>query len=299
VRFYVGRDQLSAKKVKTRRGIANVVYTISANDQVPFVADPTSLAQWGRREVLTEVSNAEDSATAQAFGQIILDGNKDEVLSATFKVLPDHEGRTVFVDYDLGDWVWLEGSAGLEGMYRILALSITVDEDGLEDVELTVESSLQVRLVQLQKQFERETGASMRINTELQIGNKDSGGGVSGLTKFTKADVDLGILDPLVNYTWFTVTGVPKRTMIWRMIITSGGSIDWAFQIRSEPAGGGELMFEAIGIGDTEYHCSWPWVFENQDDPQSAQLYIGVRNIAGATSQFTLVDMRGESLSST
>lgn len=299
VRFFVGRNVLQAEKVRTRRAIANVVYTISANEQVPFVQDPVSLAQWGRREVLAEVGNAQDSTTAQSFGQIILDANKEEVLTATFQVDPNTPGRVVFEDYDVGDWVWLDSDdLGLEGSYRILAIGYEVSEDGAERAELTVESQLEVRLVQLQKQFERETGSTMRLNSELQIGNTATGGaGAGGLNEWSKSNVDLGTLAPLPGYTWGTITGVPKRAMVWRLTITSGGSLNWSFQITSRPNGGGDLMFEAVGIGDTEYVCSWPWVYKNTDDPQSAQMYIGVRNIAGATSQFTLAEMRGETLS--
>ena len=297
VRFWVGLDQLTAKKTKTRRGISNVVYTVSANEQVPFVTDPTSLADWGRREVLSEVSNAQDSVTAQHFGQIILDANKEEVFSATFKVLPDQPGRVVFQDYDVGDWVWISGEVGLEGVYRIVAIGFKVDENGYEDLEITVESALEIRLIQLQKQFERETGASMRIQTELQLGSRLGSGGGGELNDFGSSNIDLGTLEPLGTYTWFTITGVPKRALILRMRVTSGGSINWGLQIRSEPNGGGELMFEAVGIGSTEYNCSWPWVFKNTEDPAASQMHVGIRNISGAPSLFTIAELRGEVLS--
>lgn len=298
VRFFVGSSQLTNEIVRARRSISNVVYTISANEQVPFVQDPISMAQWGRRELLAEVANAQDSTTAQRFGQLILDQVNDEVLSFSFKVLPEAEGASVFADYDVGDYVYIDSLViGLSGKYQVMAITLKIDADGNEDLELTLNSMLQLRLIQLQRQFERETGATLRTTSELQVGNTGGGGGSSGLSKFSKADVDLGIHAPGPIYTWFTITGVPKRGMQWRFELNSGGSINWAVQVRSKNNGEGELMFEAVGIGDVDYSCSWPWVYENQDDPPTAQMYIGIRNISGATSQFTLVDMRGEQFS--
>lgn len=297
VRFFITESQITNVVKRTRRGIANTVYTVAANEAVPFVQDAASAAKWGRRELLVQTANARDSGTAQTFGRILLNTTKDELVSFTIKVRPDSPGREVFIDYDVGDWVWVEGQdVSLSDAFKVQAIAFAVDEDGNEDLELTMAAKRNLRLVEIQKRFEREAGSSLRVESELIIGNKSTGGGAAGLTKISVSEVDLGSHAPASDYTWLTVLGATARMMVVRFQITSGGSLNWAVQVNSKAGGLGERMFEAVGIGSTEYNCSWPWWYENQEDPQQSEMYIGIKNIAGALSAFTLVDLRAESL---
>lgn len=299
VKFWVGESELVNIVKRDRKGIASVVYTVAANQAVPFVQDAASEAKWGRREFLAETANAQDSLTAQQFGQILLQTTKDELLGFTIKVRADTTDKTVFVDYDVGDWVWIESTySALSTAFQVQAISLKVDKDGFEDLELTLQSRREARIIALQKKFERESGSSIRVESDLIIGNRSSGGGTGGLQEIGVSNVDLGIHSPAADYTWYTVIGLATRFMGVRLQITSGGSINWAFQINSKANGLGNRMFEAVGIGTTEYNCSWPWWFKNEEDPQLEEIYIGVKNIAGGASQFTLVNLHAEQLSS-
>lgn len=299
VRFFITESQITNVVTRSRRGIANTVYTVASNQAVPFVADAASQVKWGRRELLVETANARDSIAAQTFGAILLKTTKDELLSFSIKVRPDSPGREVFIDYDVGDWIWIEGDVEwLSDAFQVQAIAFAVNEDGDEELELTMAAKRNLRLIELQKKFERESGSSTRVESELILGNRNQGsGGTAGLSKISISNVEIDTLSPLAEYTWYTVLGAAQRMLVWRFTVTSGGSLNWAIQVNSKADGSGERMFEAVGIGDTEYTLSWPWVFENQEDPAQSEIYIGVKNIEGGASLFTLVDLRAENLS--
>lgn len=115
------------------------------------------------------------------------------------------------------------------------------------------------------------------------------------VTKFAFADLALATdLLSAPDYTWVPIDGVATRGLVWRMTVVAAGSLSWALQVNSLPNGVGEVMFEAVGITVAEYSCSWPWVFENHEDPADDKLYLGIRNISPGTATFTLTDLRGD-----
>lgn len=91
----------------------------------------------------------------------------------------------------------------------------------------------------------------------------------------------------------FVYTTIPafRRGLVWRLDIDAGSATTWGFRVTSLPDGAGELMFEALGIGQALYHCSWPWMFENHGD--AAEMHIGVTTSGGPTT-VTLLDVRAE-----
>lgn len=95
-------------------------------------------------------------------------------------------------------------------------------------------------------------------------------------------------LAPLPDYSWTSVAGVGALSLVYRFQVGSSSSINWAVRVTSLPDGDGDPMFEAVGIGDTVYQCSWPWIY---DTAGSTDLYIGIRNIAGAASDFSLATL--------
>lgn len=112
------------------------------------------------------------------------------------------------------------------------------------------------------------------------------GGGGGSLSKVALGPVTLFTgLAPALDYSWTSVSGLAPLALVYRFYVASSSSINWAVRVTSAPSGGGDLMFEAVGIGTTIYRCSWPWLY---DTGGASDLYIGIRNIAGFATDFTL-----------
>lgn len=132
-----------------------------------------------------------------------------------------------------------------------------------------------------------EPGTPVRLETAT--------GGGGSLSEIELGPVVLATAlapDP-TDFTWSTVT-VAKRALVWRFYVSTSSTIQWSVRVTSEPDGAGELMFEAVGIGDTIYQCSWPWLFENHVG--GSGFYVGVRNHNGLPSDFTLATLRAVAL---
>lgn len=113
-------------------------------------------------------------------------------------------------------------------------------------------------------------------------------GGGGSLSQLAVGPVSLfTALAPGTDYSWTTVSGLAALALVWRFQVSSSSSINWAVRVTSGVDGTGDLMFEAVGIGETVYQCSWPWVYATT----GANLNIGVRNIGGLPSDFTLVSL--------
>lgn len=135
--------------------------------------------------------------------------------------------------------------------------------------------------------------ALVKPEPKTLIALQTAGGGGGG-TAIALGPVSLfTALDPLPDYSWTSVTGLSALALVYRFQVASSSTISWAVQVRTAPAGGGELAFEAVGIGETIYDCSWPWVY---DTAGPTDLFIGIRNISGLPSDFNLVELRAVGL---
>lgn len=94
----------------------------------------------------------------------------------------------------------------------------------------------------------------------------------------------------------YTYTSIPafKRGLVYRFTVTSSGSTQWALRVSGLGNDTGELFFQAVGIGELEYQCSWPWMYENGDNPQVSTLHLGIDNLANDGSTFQLTHLRAE-----
>lgn len=169
VRFFVSSDQLSRSLKRSRKSIRNVAYVDdSKNPNVSVATDATSITQWGRREVYSKVQTSASETANTAIAQNIVDQNKDETRSITFKV-GSRVGRQEFVDYNPGDSVYLDTDEEEQtGVFRVMAISVQVDADQKVDVELTTVGTFARRLEALAAQFSRLTGQDQSL-TKSQL----------------------------------------------------------------------------------------------------------------------------------
>lgn len=161
IRFQVGHDQVSFGRQRSRREIRNALYVESGDGDIGDPAvDSLSVSTWGRRELYMKASDAPSYVEATEFGIKALPLTRSEAAQVNLSVLPDHENRYVFFDYDVGDWVGAESDdPRVTGDYRILAISCSVDDSGRTTVELGCQTLMQYQLKKLARAIESGGGA--------------------------------------------------------------------------------------------------------------------------------------------
>lgn len=174
VRFYVGKNQILNQVTRDRKNIANVVYVNRPDSFTTEVVDEDSLATWTRREAFVQAPNATDNTAIQRFAELLLANNKDQLVSIAIKITPD-TGTRPLTDFDVGDFIWCESPDGvLDGSYKVTAISVSVDDTGNEDWELTLVSNLELKLIQIQRKINQTTQASLAGATNIDTSPPDT-----------------------------------------------------------------------------------------------------------------------------
>lgn len=113
------------------------------------------------------------------------------------------------------------------------------------------------------------------------------------LERILITELDLGTWDTGTGYHWTAVPGVARFGFLARVYVRTSIATTWSLMLRTQPAGGGDVVLEAPGIGKLTHELGWPVWWVNGDTPQTDTLYIGVANSSGATSTFTLTRLEG------
>lgn len=155
--FFEG-NTLTKSRTRVRTDIRNVIIVRDVNGVESIAVSTESIKAWNRREKLEDRDpNVTDAARRNAIAQNYLDQQKDEQSEWVITVPYGETGRMPYVDYDLGDWIGIGGfddnGVSKVDAYRVLAITVQVNEDGLTTVELTLQSKIQALLVQLQRQL--------------------------------------------------------------------------------------------------------------------------------------------------
>lgn len=165
--FFEGAVE-TIERSRTRDEIGNFVVTMDENGSTSLALDTTSVARWNQRELLnTQNQNVTDPARRAAVNQVVLEQHNNEKDQWTIAVPADRPGFMPFIDYDIGDWIGISRynpyGASTVDPFRVMALTVKV-EDNVETVELTLQSTLELR----QKQLEARLTAILNQITHLQ-----------------------------------------------------------------------------------------------------------------------------------
>lgn len=167
VRFQVAHDQISFSRNRHRSEIHNVLYVEAANGDIGYPAptDSGSTTTWGRRETYLKAPDASDATAALVFGSKAIPTMRGEQAEVNITVIPDHVDRVVFFDYDVGDWIGVTANDSRlygvnNGAYRVMAISISVDDSAMSTVQLTCQTVLDYKLARLQKAIASGGGAA-------------------------------------------------------------------------------------------------------------------------------------------
>jgi hypothetical protein len=139
-----GLDCAAKTRTRARNQITTSVGGENADGHEISASSPTFIAQWGQREAWYQTAVQVDPvsmayATASALAQ-----NETEVLSWTLTLTPNITGKTVFKNFDVGDWLGLEepNFSAIDDI-RVTGIAVAVDSTGNETHELTLVSYIQ------------------------------------------------------------------------------------------------------------------------------------------------------------
>lgn len=159
--FFEG-NTITKSRSRLRSEIRNVIVVRDVKLNESVAADAASIAKWGRREAYSEATqNVTDAPRRNAMAGIYLEQRKDEKSQWTIEVPAQLPGRKPFIDYDIGDWIGIstfqpDGTSVVDA-YRVMAITVQVDSNGYARVELTLQSILENRQKQLERELTRLT----------------------------------------------------------------------------------------------------------------------------------------------
>lgn len=146
-----------------------------------------------------------DSFTRATAGALVSDYQQASP-TTLFRITSNEDGIRPFLDYREGDWVGISRHTGNGyDTFRIMAISVSVDSDNVETVQLTLVNVIQARLDQLTKTIEKITP----INPQIA--------GKSGPPQSAALTVQKSTLGQLANVT------AAKPVVGSTLVYTSGG----------------------------------------------------------------------------
>lgn len=159
--FHEEGSQLFRERTRTREDIANYIVGKNAVGDYAIVKDDDSISKYQRRELFITAGQSEDLTSTGSLISTTLESVKDENSSWRIKVAPDQPGRQVFIDYGVGDWIGIENpETGNIDAWKVVGIAISVDEEGNTDLELTLQSRLELLAEKLKFQIEKLGGSS-------------------------------------------------------------------------------------------------------------------------------------------
>ena len=114
-----------------------------------------TVSTYGRREQFLDLNNVSSQTKAERYANKMMKRSADPTDGATLEVTDD--GVKPYIDYGIGDYVWVIDKTGDRVKYRVRALTVTADGDGNVRVvpELgTVQANLDDRLRKALKRLE-------------------------------------------------------------------------------------------------------------------------------------------------
>jgi hypothetical protein len=192
--FREARDESAKTRTRTRATIANLIGVQNADGRTVTTSDSTSIANWAQREAWlsagVQVTEQDIAIVASASVQ----QTAGEQLAWTMQIIPNVAGKTVFRDFQVGDWVGLERpDYSAVDAVRVIAIAVSVDSTGIETHELTLVSYI----AWLQEQFtyiqQKMGGNLLSVNGTTQV----AGGVTSRVTPTVFAPTLAGLGDVL------------------------------------------------------------------------------------------------------
>lgn len=156
--FYEEESQLDKQRSRSYQGVANYLVGSTATGEYAVETDLPSIEGYQQREELVSDSiSATDIPSLHTNLKNQLETRKDGTSSWSVKVAHDIEGKRLYEDYQLGDWVGVQ-SSGISSQvdtWRIAAISVQVSGDNDPDIELTLNAKLDPFWIKLNRKVEK------------------------------------------------------------------------------------------------------------------------------------------------
>ena len=173
------RDETSKQRTRTRNQIANLIAAINSDGRTVTASNTTSIASWGQREAWIQAAVQVSPTDIDVVAAASVEQTSIEQLQWTLQITPNRPGKTVFRDFDVGDWVGLERpDYSAVDSVQVIAIAVQVDASGVETHELTLVSYLQWLQEQLAYVVGKLGGQFLSVTGTTAVA-----GGISNLTQ--------------------------------------------------------------------------------------------------------------------
>jgi hypothetical protein len=190
-----GRDFLTKTRTRTRSQLQNLIGAENTDGHEISASNLSSASQWGQREGWFQTSAQVDPQSLAIASAAAVADTALEVLSYTGTIPPGTPGKTIFQNYDVGDWLGLERpDFSAVDAVRVVAIAVSVDATGLESDELTFSSYMQWLEAQLQYVANKLGGQFVNIPGTSPVAPSRYGTGQVP-TWFTPAQTLAGLAD--------------------------------------------------------------------------------------------------------
>ncbi len=145
--FFEGSTHtISKTREQDRENIRNFIAVQDDNGDWSIAISQESVDRWRQREKYDSQPNATGATARGVVAHSELEMLRDERSTWTIKVPPYAQGRRVFVDYDLGDWIGVSRFRGAlpsqVDRFRVMAITMQVGQDNRVDLELTLQNTV-------------------------------------------------------------------------------------------------------------------------------------------------------------
>jgi hypothetical protein len=148
--FSEGHSVTVQTRQRQRNQIQNLIAAINTDGRVATADDTGSAALWGQREGWLQAAVQVTEEDIAIVAEAAVEQAGVEVLSYTLQILPRMAGRSIFRDFQVGDWVGLERpDFSAADTVRVISIAVQVNADGSEVHELVLESYLRFLQEQL------------------------------------------------------------------------------------------------------------------------------------------------------
>lgn len=156
--FYEQESQLSKDKNRSYSEVANYLVGATSNGEYAVVTNPASIGEYQQREeLISDTLSASDTNSLYSSLSNQLLTKKDGVLSWSLQVAHGLEGKCLYKDYQLGDWVSVQSSGASASLdsWRIAAISVSVSGEDDPNIELTLNAKLDPYWIKLERKVSK------------------------------------------------------------------------------------------------------------------------------------------------
>ncbi len=134
---------------RARDAIGNVVVSQDGAGVLYAKSSASSISKWHQREQWISSGGTIDGNSAANVALASLQQFQGEVQALVLQIPPNQPGKTIFRDFGIFDWIGIERGlesnfAGTDSM-RVIGITVTIDQDGMETHELILQTYRQAK----------------------------------------------------------------------------------------------------------------------------------------------------------